>query len=511
MPRSDLRASSAARLRRSRIAAAQPESNAGDEGDAAKETTRQAAADGVTATARPTPRPPAGPSSPVAAPVIITPAARLLELTSGLLQHRSIQEAADDLASTLAELFDARSVAVGRVRHGGPRCRVLAQSGRSELRRDSDLTTALADAMAETTLSGRTLWTRQALGPSSCPGQQDLADRTGAIVIVAAAADESPTFVVTVIDPPPHQIESVRATLAAAADPIDAAMRAVEAAGRSLRGRAERLAGQPNIGAKLLASLAVVTGAITLAMMPVPYRMPATCVAQPVVRSLVVAPSDGLIDTALVEPGDVVEVGQSLATMDDRDLFWERVGLQADQTRATKQRDAALARQDVPAAQKAELERQTVAARLVTIDRQQADRAIAAPIAGQVLDAAIERGSSQSVHIGDTLYEIGVVSPLRVEVAIPADLASYVRVGQAVQIAFDGQPGRRHAATVTRIRPQVESRDQQPVLVVDAELPNADRSLRPGTRGTARVVGDRQPLAWTLLHRSWEAVRRHLW
>ena len=497
MSRSNVRASSAARLRRGRIAASQADEEASPPAVTSSTTKPQPS------TTKPQPLQPA--------PVVITSAARLLELTSGLLRHRSVQAAADDLAATLAELFDARSVAVGRVRHGGPRCRVLSQTGRSELRRDSDLTTALADAMAETVLSGRTLWTRQTFGPSSCPGQQSLADRTGAIVIVAAAADESPAFVVTVIDPPPHQIESVRTTLAAAAGPIDAAMQAVESAGRSLRGRAERLAGQPNIGAKLLAGLAIVSAAGTLALVPVPYRMPAACVAQPVVRSLVVAPSDGLIETALVEPGDVVTAGQPLATMDDRDLFWERVGLQADQTRAIKQRDAALARQDVPAAQKAELERQTVAARLVTIDRQQTDRAIASPIDGQVLEAAIERGSSQSVGIGETLYEIGVVSPLRVEVAVPADLAAYVRTGQAVQIEFDGQPGRRHTATVTRLRPQVESRDQQAVLVVDAELPNTDRSLRPGTRGTARVVGDRQPLAWTLLHRSWESVRRWLW
>ena len=408
-------------------------------------------------------------------------------------------------------LFDARSVAVGRVRGRGPQVRVLAQSGRSELRTDSDLSTSLAAAMAETALHGQTLWTRQVLGEPTAPGHTPLADRTGAIVIVAAAAEDDPLLVITVIDPPPDRIDEVRAVLAAAGGPLDAVFRTVGVASRSLRNRLVRAIRHRHTLARTVAAASALSLLTGLALLPVPYRMAAECELQPVVRRLVVAPHEGLVERSLVEPGDVVAAGQPLAEMDGRDLRWERIGLQADQSRAIRQRDAALARQEIPEAQKAELERLSIAAQLETLARRESELQVAAPIDGQVLAAAIERGSSQSVGIGQTLFEVGTISPLRVEVGVPSDLWPYVREGQPVEVELDGRPGQRQTATVVRVRPQVESRDGRHVLLVDAELPNADRRLHPGTRGTARVVGDRQPLAWTLLHRPYESLRRWLW
>ena len=52
-----------------------------------------------------------------------------------------------------------------------------------------------------------------------------------------------------------------------------------------------------------------------------------------------------------------------------------------------------------------------------------------------------------------------------------------------------------------RIHPRAELRDDENVFVAEVQLANADGSLRPGMRGTARVESERRPLGWILLRR----------
>lgn len=460
--------------------------------------------------------------------------AAVVELTATVLDADSVQDAADEIAEQLATYLGARAVAVGLVKARGPACRVVSQSGISELRRDSESARNLEQAMSEAVIEPRTvhIWTRGGAGGRTPQAHIPLATQWNANVVMSVAlasvipaADESeelpeelvqsevrpPVAVITVIDPPPHRAAEAGHMLAGAARPLGTAIETVtEARGRwtSRLRRAMHDRGSLIRAAAVTAGIAVVIAGM---LIPVPYRMNATCTTQPVLRRFVVAPHQGLVERSLVEPGDRVSFGQPLAEMDGRDVRWERAGLDAEIVRAKKQRDTALAQGDVPAAQSAELETRTLEAQRRVLARREGELSIQSPIDGVVLETSLEKGSSLPVSIGDALYEVGTVSPLRIETAIPADLWPHVAEGQAIEMRFDGLPDDEFAATLAKIYPQIEVRDGQSVLVVEAEIANEDGRLRPGMTGTARVVGAKHPFVWTLFHRATESVQRYLW
>lgn len=447
-------------------------------------------------------------------------AAAAVELVSLALTARSRTEAADIVAEQLRAAVDARSVAVGLVRGRGPRCRLVARSGGSEVRRDSDLAADLGDAMAETAAApaGRSLWTRSAVGGAGSPGHRPLAERTNALAIVSAATTDAveessrmPHAVIVILDPPPDRIDEARMLLDAVAGPLDGAFAAVGVAERSWRNRIGRAIRDRGTLAKLLLVGAAAAMAYSAAVYPVPHRIVASCVAEPAIRRDVVAPVEGLVEQSLVEVGDRVEAGQLLGRIEGRDLEWERAGKLAEQSRAARTRDAALAIQDIAAAQKADLERQAIAAELAVLDRRAERLEIRAPIAGQLLAAEVEKGSTLPVRVGTPLFQIGRTAPLRVELEVPADLWDEITVGQALAIAFDGLPESRRETTVARIRPEIDTRDGRRVLIAEAELTNADGLVRPGLRGSARIRSGQRPLWQALLSRTGERVRRWLW
>jgi RND family efflux transporter MFP subunit len=75
--------------------------------------------------------------------------------------------------------------------------------------------------------------------------------------------------------------------------------------------------------------------------------------------------------------------------------------------------------------------------------------------------------------------------PLRLRLAVPEREAAGIRTGQAVQLTVEGVAD-RHTGRIARISPSI-SEDNR-TLMVEAEVPNADRSLRPGAFARAEIV-----------------------
>ena len=105
-------------------------------------------------------------------------------------------------------------------------------------------------------------------------------------------------------------------------------------------------------------ALAGIGAALGGMLFPSHYHVQSKCRIQPEIRRFVTAPFDGTLEKSLVEPGDVVDQGQTLARMDGRELRWDSAGLEADRNRAAVKRNAGLAKHEMGAACSAELERQ---------------------------------------------------------------------------------------------------------------------------------------------------------
>lgn len=265
------------------------------------------------------------------------------------------------------------------------------------------------------------------------------------------------------------------------------------------------------IGRRAFAAMTAAAVIIVAAMaLPMPYRMSARCVIEPMQRRFVVAPHQGLIEASLVQPGDVVRAGQTLARMDGREVRWELAGLEADRRQAQQQRDSSLARGELGKSELARLEVEQLDAKLALLRRRESLLELKSPLDGVVLSGSLEKLSSAPVETGQVLFEIAPLDQLRVEVAVPAADYRHIAVGEPVELRFDGRLSEPVSGTLARIRPRSEIRDSADVFVAEVELPNLNESLRPGQRGHAVVSGPRHPLAWNLFHKAFDRVRTWL-
>jgi len=107
---------------------------------------------------------------------------------------------------------------------------------------------------------------------------------------------------------------------------------------------------------KRLAIGAIMALVTFIMLLPWPYSIRCRSLIEPMERRFCVAPHDGLLQSTLAEPGDVVQSGQLLAKMDGREILWELAGVSADKNRAAKKRDMHMAKHETPEALMAELE-----------------------------------------------------------------------------------------------------------------------------------------------------------
>ncbi|MFM9962897.1 MAG: efflux RND transporter periplasmic adaptor subunit [Planctomycetaceae bacterium] len=265
------------------------------------------------------------------------------------------------------------------------------------------------------------------------------------------------------------------------------------------------------IGRRAFAVMTVAAVIVVVAMAwPMPYRISCRCVVEPMQRRFVVAPHQGLIATSLVQPGDTVRAGQTLAQMDGREVRWELAGLEADRRQAQQQRDSSLSRGDLSKSELARLEVEQLDAKVELLRRRESLLELTAPLDGIVLSGSIDKLSSAPVETGQVLFEIAPLDQLRVEVAAPAADYRHIAVGDTIELRFDGRLSDPVIGKLSRIRPRSEIRDSADVFVAEVELPNLNDSLRPGQRGRAIIFGPQHPLAWNLFHKAFDRVRQWL-
>jgi RND family efflux transporter MFP subunit len=125
-------------------------------------------------------------------------------------------------------------------------------------------------------------------------------------------------------------------------------------------------------------------------------------------------------------------------------------------------------------------------ARVALARKAVADTAVRAPLTGLVGERVVSVGDY--VTRGAKVASVVRIDPLRVELTVPEQHVSLIKVGQHVRLTVDAYPGEEFAATVKFVSPALRS--DQRALTVEAVAPNADGRLKPGFFATALV---RQP------------------
>lgn len=122
-------------------------------------------------------------------------------------------------------------------------------------------------------------------------------------------------------------------------------------------------------------------------------------------------------------------------------------------------------------------------ARIALARKAQADTTIRAPFSGIVAERIVSIGDY--VTRGARVATVVRVDPMRVELSVPEQAVSLVKIGQTVKISVDAYPGETFVAKVRYVSPSL--RADQRALTVEAVMPNQDARLKPGLFATASI------------------------
>ena len=125
----------------------------------------------------------------------------------------------------------------------------------------------------------------------------------------------------------------------------------------------------------------------------------------------------------------------------------------------------------------------------VALARQQLDDTVLrSPIDGVVRERLVFAGEYRSA--GTPVVTIVRQHPLRLQLAVPERSSAALRVGQRVLVTVEGDPD-AHEGRVTRVSPAIAEGTR--TLPIEAEIPNIDGRLRPGTFAKADIVTAENP------------------
>jgi RND family efflux transporter MFP subunit len=122
-------------------------------------------------------------------------------------------------------------------------------------------------------------------------------------------------------------------------------------------------------------------------------------------------------------------------------------------------------------------------ARIALARKAVADTSVRAPLAGLVAERLVSVGDY--VTRGQKVATVVRVDPMRVELTVPEQHVSLIKVGQQVRLTVDAYPGEQFDATVRFVSPALRS--DQRALTVEAVASNRDGRLKPGLFATALV------------------------
>jgi multidrug efflux pump subunit AcrA (membrane-fusion protein) len=296
------------------------------------------------------------------------------------------------------------------------------------------------------------------------------------------------------------------------------ALQLVARAGRSwwaqtrdtIQANAAWLLAPKRMGRKVVAALSVLL-AIWFCFGSMTYRISMPCQVVPTKLQHFGAPFEGVLQAALVEPGDSVTAGQLLLTMDTRELELQKSELQSEAAVAELELAQAAAQQNVAAAAAARARLAVVQSSLDSVVQRIELAEVRAPVAGTIMAGEAKYLVGDVVPLGRTLLEFAPHDEWAVELRVAGRDGTVVQGGQVGSFVTVANPDQPLACQVDRVQPTATAWEGKHVFLARARMTDAGAWNLAGMEGVATLeVGPRR-VWWITLHRVVDFVRLNFW
>lgn len=438
-----------------------------------------------------------------------------LDLAVSVGEQARLDEAAMQLANELATRLGCQRVAIGL--EVGGRLRLQAMSGAAWFEKKSDFVVALENAMEEALDQGRTVC-HPPIGPQAgilAVAHRDLVSE-GAVCTVPLIVRGSSIGAITCLS------DAVRdADFLAALEGIAALVAPDLALRRDLnRWLAGRLADKahwlwlglldPRRPSFRVGALALAALVLFFSLYDSEYRVSGRAVVEGQVQRAVVAPFDGFVASAAIRAGQRVKRGDSLATLDERDLLLEERKWQAESEQAERKYRDALAKHERANARILSAQLNEASAQL-DLARDKLSRArLVAPFDGIVVSGDLSQMLGSPVEKGKVLFEVAPLDAYRVVIKLPEGDIRDVRTGQSGRIVLAGLSDQSVFFRVKNIG-VATAEEGENLFRIEAELQSPPPGIRPGMEGVGKVVVGERRLIWIWTHALFDWLSLKLW
>ncbi|SEG48220.1 HlyD family efflux transporter periplasmic adaptor subunit [Marinobacterium lutimaris] len=261
----------------------------------------------------------------------------------------------------------------------------------------------------------------------------------------------------------------------------------------SLTTQLKRLLGPGYFGRKL-ATLVVIALIAFFSFAKDDYSVSAPALLQGTVQRTLVAPFGGYLAAQYARAGDLVENGQVLAALDDRDLTLERLRLITAERQSQAEYDRALAEGNRAEANIIRAQIDQAQAQLSLIDEQLSRTRILAPFDGIVVSGDLSQSVGISLERGQELFQIAPLDSYRVVLEVDERDIQNIQPQQQGILRVSAMPETELPYQVERITPMAMQQEGRNFFRVEAQLSTENSDLRPGMEGVARTDIDRRLL-----------------
>jgi multidrug efflux pump subunit AcrA (membrane-fusion protein) len=251
--------------------------------------------------------------------------------------------------------------------------------------------------------------------------------------------------------------------------------------------------------------------AVLLTLAKGEYRVTAHSVIEGAFQMAVVAPQAGYIAEARMRAGDLVRVGDILASLDARDLVLERQKWHSEREKHVKEYYEALARGERTRVSILRARTDQSEAQVRLIDEQISRVRLCAPVDGVLVSGDLSQSIGAPVERGQVLFEVAPLDAYRVVLKVDEHDVAAVEAGQRGRLVLAALPDRPLAMTVEKVTPVAVADTGRNYFRVEARLDAPPPELRPGMQGIAKVKIDRRPLLWIWTHALVDRLRLWAW
>jgi multidrug resistance efflux pump len=281
-------------------------------------------------------------------------------------------------------------------------------------------------------------------------------------------------------------------------------------AGTVIINHTQTLVGPRHPGAKLIALLAA--GLILLcSVVTWTYRVAAKTVVEGAVQRVIAAPYDGYILESQVRAGDVVQQGQPLARLDDRELRLEQARVNSEREQLLRRQREALAKKDRATISILGAQIEQADAALALVADKLARASLVAPFAGVVVSGDLSQLLGTPVEQGKTLFQIAPLNAYRVILEVDERDIGGVALAQAGELTLSGIPNEHLDFTVQQITPVSTTQDGRNFFRVEAHLQQPSDRIQPGMEGVGKIVVGEKKLIWIWTHSLINWLRLTAW